>query len=89
VVVPEVGEAPHPVRDGGVAVGEDLQVTEIVRLYSLLEVIQPSPVVSLNRAVAVATADGLERGLALVNALAAGGELDSYHLLHATRADLL
>lgn len=47
----------------------------------------PSPVVELNRAVAVAMADGPERGLSLVDALA--DELDGYHLFHAARADLL
>ena len=48
-----------------------------------------SPVVELNRAVAVAMADGPEPGLALVDELAADGALDGYHLLHAARADLL
>jgi RNA polymerase sigma-70 factor (ECF subfamily) len=61
----------------------------VVRLYDLLERVQPSPIVSLNRAVAVAMVNGPERGLALVDALAAGGDLDRYHLLHAARADLL
>lgn len=63
--------------------------SEIVRLYDLLERAQPSPIVSLNRAVAVAMADGPQPGLALINALAASGDLDGYHLLHAARADLL
>jgi RNA polymerase sigma-70 factor (ECF subfamily) len=49
----------------------------------------PSPVVELNRAVAVAMADGPAVGLVLVEALAAAPELRDYHLLHATRADLL
>ena len=49
----------------------------------------PSPVVELNRAVAVAMADGPEAGLALVDALDASGALAGYHLLPATRADLL
>ena len=49
----------------------------------------PSPVVELNRAVAVAMADGPEAGLELVDGLAADGRLDRYHLLHSTRADLL
>ena len=49
----------------------------------------PTPVVTLNRAVAVAMADGPAAGLLLVDALAAGGALDDYHLLHAARADLL
>ena len=62
---------------------------QIVSLYALLERLQPSPVVSLNRAAAVAMVQGPRAALALVDALAAGGELDSYHLLHAARADLL
>jgi RNA polymerase sigma-70 factor, ECF subfamily len=49
----------------------------------------PSPVVALNRAVAVAMADGPEAGLALVDELQASGALRDYHLLVATRADLL
>ena len=49
----------------------------------------PSPVVELNRAVAVAMADGPEAGLRLVDALDASGSLRGYHLLPATRADLL
>jgi RNA polymerase sigma-70 factor (ECF subfamily) len=61
----------------------------IVRLYDLLERVQPSPIVSLNRAVAVAMADGPEPALALIDALDASGDLDGYHLLHAARADLL
>jgi RNA polymerase sigma-70 factor (ECF subfamily) len=62
---------------------------QIVRLYDLLERLQPSPIVSLNRAVAVAMADGPEPALALIDALAASGELEGYHLFHAARADLL
>jgi RNA polymerase sigma-70 factor (ECF subfamily) len=62
---------------------------QIVRLYDLLERLEPSPVVSLNRAAAVAMVDGPRAALALVDALAAGGELERYHLLHAARADLL
>jgi len=68
---------------------EDTDWPEILRLYDLLERLQPSPVVSLNRAVAVAMADGVRRGLVLIDALAAAGDLDEYHLLHAARADLL
>jgi RNA polymerase sigma-70 factor, ECF subfamily len=45
--------------------------------------------VSLNRAVAIAMVEGPQRGLELVDALSSGGELDKYHLLHATRADML
>src|SRR2546428_12506042 len=68
---------------------EDPDWPEIVRLYDLLERVQPSPVVSLNRAVAVAMVDGPQQGLELINDLAATGNLDDYHLLHAARADLL
>jgi RNA polymerase sigma-70 factor, ECF subfamily len=60
---------------------------QIAALYGVLSRIHPSPVVELNRAAAVAMADGLEQGLALVDRLA--GELASYHLFHAARADLL
>ena len=68
---------------------EDTDWREIVRLYDLLERVQPSPIVSLNRAVAVAMADGPQPALELIDALAATGDLDGYHLLHAARADLL
>jgi RNA polymerase sigma-70 factor (ECF subfamily) len=68
---------------------EDTDWPQIVRLYDLLEAVQPSPIVSLNRAAAVAMVDGPRAGLALIDALAATGELDRYHLLHAARADLL
>jgi RNA polymerase sigma-70 factor (ECF subfamily) len=67
----------------------DTDWPQIVRLYDLLERVQPSPIVSLNRAVAVAMVDGPAAGLALIDALAASGDLDSYHLMHAARADLL
>ena len=60
----------------------------IVDLYDLLHGLDPSPVVALNRAVAVAMRDGPHAGLALVDALLACGELRDYHLAHATRADL-
>jgi RNA polymerase sigma-70 factor (ECF subfamily) len=68
---------------------EDTDWRRIVQLYEQLERVQPSPVVSLNRAVAVAMAEGPRAGLALIDALAATSELDNYHLLHAARADLL
>jgi RNA polymerase sigma-70 factor (ECF subfamily) len=61
---------------------------QIVQLYDLLERLQPSPVVSLNRAAAVAMVEGPGPALALVDRLAAGGDLDRYHLLHAARAEL-
>jgi len=61
---------------------------EIVGLYDLLVTVEPSPVVELNRAVAVAMRDGPAAGLALVDALLAGGDLADYRLAHAARADL-
>ncbi len=68
---------------------EDTDWPQIVRLYDVLERLQPSPIVSLNRAAAVAMVDGPRPALALIDALAATGELDCYHLLHSARADLL
>jgi RNA polymerase sigma-70 factor (ECF subfamily) len=68
---------------------KDTDWQRIVRLYDALERLPPSPIVSLNRAVAVAMADGPERGLDLVDQLVEQGELNGYHLLHATRADFL
>ena len=61
----------------------------IVKLYDLLQQLLPSPVVALNRAVAIAMAHGPRAGLTLIDELAASGELDEYHLLHAARADML
>jgi len=68
---------------------EDTNWTQIVALYDLLEQLMPSPIVSLNRAVAVAMAEGPQPALDLIAELAASGELDDYHLLHAARADML
>jgi RNA polymerase sigma-70 factor, ECF subfamily len=68
---------------------EDTDWPQIVRLYDVLERQQPSPVIALNRAAAVAMVDGPAPALALVDELAAGGELDRYHLLHSARAELL
>lgn len=62
--------------------------TQIVTLYDLLVQAQASPVIELNRAVAVAMRDGAEAGLALVDDILARGELANYHLAHATQADL-
>ena len=62
---------------------------EIADIYARLVRLRPSPVVELNRAVAVAMAEGPAAGLALVEALGASGALDGYYLLPATRADLL
>jgi RNA polymerase sigma-70 factor, ECF subfamily len=63
--------------------------SQILKFYDLLEGLQPSPIVALNRAVAVAMAEGPGSGLAIVDELTLANDLDSYHLLHATRADLL
>ena len=68
---------------------DDTDWRQIVRLYGVLERVQPSPVVSLNRAVAVAMAEGPQAGLSIINKLAERGDLENYHLLHASRADLL
>ncbi|WP_306362955.1 RNA polymerase sigma factor [Nocardia sp. CC227C] len=62
---------------------------QIALLYGELARLAPSPVVELNRAVAVAMSAGIPEGLALVDELAASGRLDGYYLLPATRADLL
>jgi RNA polymerase sigma-70 factor, ECF subfamily len=62
---------------------------EIAGLYALLEVQMPSPVVRLNRAVAVAMAGDIEAGLAIVDELSGDARLERYYLLEATRADLL
>jgi RNA polymerase sigma-70 factor (ECF subfamily) len=61
---------------------------QIVALYSVLLRVEPSPVVELNLAVAVAMRDGPEAGLKLIDAILARGELTAYHLAHAARADL-
>ena len=60
---------------------------EIAMLYRELAALNPSPVVTLNEAVAIAMSEGLERGLAIIEGLS--GDLDSYYLFHAARADLL
>jgi len=61
---------------------------QIVSLYDLLARAEPSPVVELNRAVAVAMRDGPAAGLALIDAILGRGHLSDYHLAHAARADL-
>jgi RNA polymerase sigma-70 factor, ECF subfamily len=61
---------------------------QIVALYDLLAEAEPSPVVELNRAVAVAMRDGPSAGLALIDAILGRGDLSDYHLAHAARADL-
>ena len=90
-----VGPGPYALQAAIAAVhcraarAEDTDWPQIVGLYDLLERLQPSPIVSLNRAVAVAMVEGPKPALALIDAIAATGDLDGYHLLHAARADLL
>jgi RNA polymerase sigma-70 factor, ECF subfamily len=62
---------------------------EIVGLYTQLAHIGPSPVVDLNRVVAIGVIDGPEAALPLVETIVETGRLEEYYLLHATRADLL
>ena len=76
-------------RHAAAARAADTDWGAIARLYARLARVTPSPVVELNRAVAVGMADGPAAGLDLVEALAATGTLAGYHLLPATRADLL
>jgi len=68
---------------------EDTDWPQIVQLYNLLQQQQPSPIVALNRAVAIAMRDGPQAGLSLIDDLGATGDLQTYHLFHAARADLL
>jgi RNA polymerase sigma-70 factor, ECF subfamily len=68
---------------------EDTDWPQIAALYQVLMRIHPSPVVELNHAVAVSMVDGPERALQLVDSIARRGELSTYHMLPAVRADLL
>jgi RNA polymerase sigma-70 factor (ECF subfamily) len=63
--------------------------TRIVRLYDQLQELLPSPIIALNRAVAVGMADGPQAALTLIDELSNSGELEGYHLLPAARADML
>jgi RNA polymerase sigma-70 factor (ECF subfamily) len=67
---------------------EETDWRQICALYAALLAMQPSPVIELNRAAAVAMHEGPAAGLALIDALVARGELQDYHPLHAARADL-
>ncbi len=67
---------------------EATEWARIVELYTLLLQIEPSPVVELNRAVAVAMRDGPQSGLDLIDTILARGELTDYHLAHSARAEL-
>jgi RNA polymerase sigma-70 factor (ECF subfamily) len=85
---------PYTLQAGIAAVHAESESTaatdwpQIVALYNQLVRIQPSPVVHLNRAVAIAMRDGPEAGLTLINALLERGELANYYLAHSARADL-
>jgi RNA polymerase sigma-70 factor (ECF subfamily) len=69
--------------------GADTDWPQVAALYGLLLRADPSPIVELNRAAAIAMSDGPEAGLALIDALLARGELAEYRLAHSARADLL
>jgi RNA polymerase sigma-70 factor, ECF subfamily len=72
------------------AKAEDTDWAQVLGLYDILERVQPSPIVSLNRAVALAMVNGPRAALEIIDSLtSAASDLDNYHLLHATRADLL
>lgn len=74
------------------AIARDTEATNwsrIVALYELLDMLNPSPVVELNKAVAIAMRDRPEAGLALVDAILQRGDLEGYHPAHAARADML
>jgi RNA polymerase sigma-70 factor, ECF subfamily len=62
---------------------------QIAALYRELALLQPSATIALNHAVAIAMSEGVNQGLALLDAVGSSGTLDSYHLYHAARADLL
>ncbi len=86
---------PYQLQAAIAAVHAEAQIAEqtdwrqIRELYRELARVHPSTVVSLNHAVAVALSEGLETGLQLIDQLGSSGELDSYHLYHAARADIL
>ncbi len=75
------------VHAGAASAGET-DWSEIVGLYDLLMQAEPSPVVELNRAVAIAMRDGAESGLQLIDGILERGELKDYHLVYAAKADL-
>ena len=73
-------EAGHP---------DETDWRQIAALYGALAQMTPSPIVELNRAVAIAMSEGIEQGLVLIDLLGASGDLDGYYYYHAARADLL
>jgi RNA polymerase sigma-70 factor (ECF subfamily) len=70
------------------AIADATDWAEIVGLYDLLMGADPSPVIELNRAVAVAMRDGPAAGLAIIDAILGRGDLQDYRLAHAARAEL-
>jgi len=68
---------------------QDTDWSQAARLYAALFEINPSPVIALNQAVAVAMSVGLDEGLRRIDALGESGKLDEYYLYHAARADIL
>jgi RNA polymerase sigma-70 factor (ECF subfamily) len=86
---------PYQVQAAIAAVHAEAQTAEqtdwqqIAALYQELARVHPSAIVALNHAVAVALSEGLETGLGLIDKLGSSGELQSYHLYHAARADIL
>ncbi|MFL5588498.1 MAG: hypothetical protein ACJ797_05035 [Ktedonobacteraceae bacterium] len=68
---------------------EETDWAQIVALYDVLYEMTPSPVVELNRAVAVAMTEGINQGMILLDPIEDTGELNEYYLFHAARADLL
>ena len=71
------------------ATAEATDWPQIAALYAELAKLNPSPVVLLNRAVAIGMSEGPERGLMLIDSLGVSGALNEYYLLHAARADML
>jgi RNA polymerase sigma-70 factor, ECF subfamily len=70
------------------AIADATDWAQIVGLYDVLARADPSPVIELNRAAAIAMRDGPAAGLAIIDAILARGDLDGYHLAHSARADL-
>jgi RNA polymerase sigma-70 factor (ECF subfamily) len=91
----QAGPGPYAVQAAIAAVhcsatrAEDTDWRQILQLYDVLDNLQPSPIVSLNRAVAVAMVNGPQAALSLIDAIDKSGDLDGYHLLYSARADLL
>ncbi len=71
------------------ATPESTNWRQIARYYDLLAAAQPSPIVALNRGVAIAMSEGFEQGLAIIDGILKSGDLERYHLAHSARADFL